>query len=33
MFRANAHHEPADVERALDLSLKNLGVDYGTLIS
>lgn len=27
--RAQTWHEPADVERALDLSLKDLQLDYG----
>lgn len=27
--RANAHHQPEDVAAALELSLQNLGVEYG----
>ncbi|PMB73578.1 Aldo-keto reductase family 1 member C2 [Beauveria bassiana] len=26
---ANPHHKPTDVEAALELSLENLGLDYG----
>lgn len=30
LIRAQTWHDPADVERALDVSLRDLQLDYGT---